>query len=287
MTRSRFARFFALTLALSLFTVVAPVMAQQGATDYQPVERQDGKDVVWLPTAQALVDKMLDMAKLTPQDYLIDLGSGDGRTVITAAKRGARALGVEYNPNMVAYAKRLAAKEGVSDKAQFVQGDLFKVDFSQATVLTLFLLPEINYQIRPQILNMKPGTRVVSNSFDMSDWTPDQTATINEAGKCSEYCTALLWIVPAKVEGTWKLANGEIELEQKFQNFSGRLVSGADKLIIKNGRINGDQISFVVGDAQYAGRVNGNSIQGTIKSGDKTAEWNATRISKTAQAPAR
>jgi len=287
MTLFRFARLVSLTLAFSLFAMVALSTAQQEAGDYRPVERQDGKDVVWLPTAQALVDKMLDMAKVTPQDYVIDLGSGDGRTVVSAAKRGARALGVEYNPNMVAYARRLAVKEGVSDRAQFVQGDLFKTDFSQATVLTMFLLPEINYQLRPQILNMKPGTRVVSNSFDMSDWVPDLTATINEAGKCSDYCTALLWVVPAKVEGTWKLTSAEIEVEQKFQNFSGRLLSGADKLVVKNGRLNGDQISFVVGDALYSGRVNGNSMRGTVTAGERTAEWSAIRVSKAAQAPAR
>ncbi len=280
---SRFVRW--LTLAVTLSFIATGALAQTQGKEYQPVERQDGKDVVWLPTSQALVDKMLDMAKVTPQDYVIDLGSGDGRTVITAAKRGARALGVEYNPDMVALSKRNAEKAGVSDRTQFVHGDLFQADFSQATVLTLFLLPEINYQLRPKILNMKPGTRVVSNTFDMSDWTPDQTFDIDDKEKCSEYCTALLWIVPAKVEGSWKLPQGELILEQKFQMISGRLESGAEKLLIKDGRLNGDEIRFTVGGAQYTGRVSGDSMQGTLKSGEKSAEWKATRVSKAAQAP--
>jgi SAM-dependent methyltransferase len=282
MTRSRFACCLVLTLSLSLFAVISCAQVEQGASEYRPVERQEGKDVVWLPTAQALVDKMLDMAKVTPQDYVIDLGSGDGRTVITAAKRGARALGVEFNPDMVTFARRTAEKEGVSDKAKFVQGDLFQVDFSQATVLTMFLLPEINYKLRPKILDMKPGTRVVSNTFDMSDWTPDQTATINDSSRCSEYCTVMLWIVPVKVGGTWKLPNGEMVLEQNFQNFAGRINSGSEGLLLKNGKLSGDQISFFAGDAQYTGSVNGDSMKGTLKSGNKTAEWSATRVSKTA-----
>ena len=238
--------------------------------------------VPYVPTPQIVVDRMLQMAKVTPQDYVIDLGSGDGRTVITAAKRGAKALGVEYNANMVALAKRNAEKEGLGDKARFMQGDLFQTDFSQATVLTLFLLPEINVQLRPKILNMKPGTRVVSNTFEMGDWIADRTATIDDSKKCSEYCTALLWIVPAKVEGTWKLPQAELVLEQKFQTLSGRLNSGAEMSPIKNGRLNGDEISFTAGAAQYTGRVNGNAMQGMLKSGDKTAEWNAVRISKAA-----
>ena len=282
MTRSRFVCRLMFVLCCCAIAACVFAQGQQGSGEYKPVERQDGKDVVWLPTAQALVDKMLDMAKVTPQDYVIDLGSGDGRTVITAAKRGARALGVEYNPNMVALAKRNAEKEGVSDKAKFMQGDLFQTDFSQATVLTLFLLPEINYQLRPKILNMKPGTRIVSNTFDMSEWIADQTATIDDSSKCPEYCTALLWIVPAKVEGAWKLPQAELVLEQSFQTFSGRLNSGAEMLPIKNGRLNGDQISFTAGAGQYIGRVNGNSMQGMLKSGDRTAEWSAIRISKAA-----
>ena len=287
MMTPRFARWLMLTVCLSMIATVALAQAQPQQKEYQPVERQDGKDVVWLPTAQALVDKMLDMAKVTPKDYVIDLGSGDGRTVITAAKRGARALGVEFNPDMVALSKRNAAREGVSDKAQFIQGDLFKTDFSQATVLTLFLLPEINYQLRPKILDMKPGTRVVSNSFDMSDWIADQTDTVEDKAKCPEYCTVLLWIVPAKVEGAWKLPQGEALLEQNFQMISGRLNSGPKTVLIKTAGSSGDEIKFTAGGAQYTGRVNGNAMQGTLKSGERTAEWSATRVSKAAQAPSK
>src|ERR671929_33580 len=156
----------------ALLLAFANLAFAQTATQptYEPSVGQEGKDVVWVPTPQSLVNKMLDMAKVTPQDFLMDLGSGDGRTVITAAKRGVRAMGVEYNPDMVALSKRNAAKEGVSDKAQFMKADLFESDFSQATVITMFLLPDINLRLRPRILNLKPGTRIVSNTFDMGDW---------------------------------------------------------------------------------------------------------------------
>ncbi len=284
MIMSRIVRCFMLALCLSVIASVVLAQAQQENKEYVPVERQDGKDVVWLPTAQALVDLMLDMAKVTPQDYVIDLGSGDGRTVITAAKRGARALGVEYNPQMVALSKRNAIKAGVADKAQFIQGDLYETDFSQATVVTMFLLPEINMKVRPKILNMKPGSRIVSNTFTMEDWTADETASIDDKDKCFEYCTALLWIVPAKVEGAWKLPQGELILEQSFQMISGRLNSGAQKISITNGRLNGDQISFTAGPAEYTGRVIGDIMQGTFTSAGSTAKWKATRVTKAAQA---
>src|SRR5262245_2577703 len=219
------------------------VPGHAAAAEFQPQVGQEGKDVIWVPTAQALVDKMLDMAKVTPKDYVIDLGSGDGRTVITAAKRGARAMGIEYNPDMVELSKRNAAKERVSDKATFVKADLFESDFSQATVITMFLLPDINLKLRPKILDMKPGTRIVSNSFDMGDWADDETAKIT-GGDCSYYCTAHLWIVPAKVEGTWRMPEGELEFQQKYQMISGTLKSGGSSTQITNGRLHGDEISF-------------------------------------------
>jgi SAM-dependent methyltransferase len=210
-----------LLLILCLSVVAAGVLAQEAEkTEFQPEVGQAGKDVIWVPTAQVLVNTMLDMAKVTPKDYVIDLGSGDGRTVITAAKRGARALGIEYNPDMVALSKHVA-REGVGDKAQFIQGDLFESDFSQATVITMFLLEPINLKLRPRILDLKPGTRVVSNTFTMGEWTADQDATV-EGNDCRGYYTALLWIVPAKVEGTWKLPEGELTLEQSFQTFPER-----------------------------------------------------------------
>src|SRR5881628_2174365 len=188
-----------------IFQQAAPAQGQ-----FQPQVGQSGKDVVWVPSPQELVDKMLDMAKVTPKDYVIDLGSGDGRTVITAAKRGARALGVEFNPDMVALSRRNAAKAGVSDKATFVEADIFRSDLSPATVITLFLLTDLNLKLRPTLLTLKPGTRVVSNTFRMGDWEPDQTVELG----CDTYCTAYLWIVPARVEGRWKTAQGELVLKQ-------------------------------------------------------------------------
>jgi SAM-dependent methyltransferase len=247
-------------------------------SNYEPIPHQDGKDVVWVPTAQALADKMLALAKVTSQDYVIDLGSGDGRIVITAAKLGARSLGIEYNPDLVALSKRIAAKEGVSDKTQFIQADLFKSDFSQATVLTMFLLPEINLELRPTILNLKPGTRIVSNSFNMSEWTPDNTVAVSPQEGCDNaYCEAYLWIVPAKVEGKWKLPQGELWLNQSFQMISGTFKTGSNVVAITNGRLNGDLISFTAGDALYTGKVIGNTMQGTFKFGGSTVPWNAIR----------
>jgi SAM-dependent methyltransferase len=261
--------FFALALSVA---VAGGVAQSQPAKEYHPEVGQAGKDVVWVPTPQALVDKMLDMAKVTPKDYVIDLGSGDGRTVITAAKRGAKALGIEYNPDMVELSKRNAAKEGVTDKATFVKADIFTSDFSKAQVITMFLLPSINLKLRPKILDLKPGTRIVSNSFDMEEWKPDETATVES---CNNWCTAHLWIVPAKVAGTWKLPQGELTIKQTFQMISGTLKNGSAGTQI-NGKLNGDQITFTAGATQYKGHVNGSSMEGTA--GGK--KWSATRTGK-------
>jgi SAM-dependent methyltransferase len=259
-------------LALALTIAVAGLAHAQPAKQFEPEVGQAGKDVVWVPTPQALVDKMLEMAKVTPKDYVIDLGSGDGRTVITAAKRGSKALGIEYNPDMVELSKRNAAKEGVSDKASFMKADLFETDFSQAQVITMFLLPSINMKLRPKILNLKPGTRIVSNSFDMEDWKPDQTENVSG---CTNWCTAHLWIVPAKVEGTWKLPQGELALKQTFQMITGTLKNGNTVSQI-NGKLNGEQISFTAGGTTYNGRVNGNAMEGTAGG----SKWSATKAGK-------
>jgi SAM-dependent methyltransferase len=218
---------------------------------------------------------MLDMAKVTAQDYVIDLGSGDGRTVITAAKRGAKALGIEYNPDMVELSKRNAAKEGVSDKASFVKADLFESDFSQAQVITMFLLPDINIRLRPKILGLKPGTRIVSNSFTMGDWSADETANVKE--DCVSYCTAYLWIVPARVDGTWQMPQGELTLHQSYQMLTGTLKSASGSMAITNGRLNGDRITFSAGGIQYSGRVSGNAIDGMANS---NSGWKATRLAR-------
>lgn len=275
MTLIRRARGALLALLLSCFTAAVVAQPQPAAKEYAPEVGQAGKDVVWVPTPQTLVDKMLDMAKLTTSDYLIDLGSGDGRTVITAAKRGARAHGIEYNPNMVELSRRAAAREGVSARATFAKADLFQSDFSKATVITMFLLPDINLKLRPKLLELKAGTRIVSNSFTMGEWTADQTVMATES--CTSYCTAYLWIVPAKVDGPWRLPQGEMNLTQTFQMLSGTLRTGNGTAKISNGKMNGDEISFTVGGAHYTGRVTSGGIDGTVKSGDGTRAWHATR----------
>jgi SAM-dependent methyltransferase len=257
---SRPAALSCLALALSLNVAAAQ------DKPFEPQVGQAGKDVIWVPTPQALVDKMMELAKVTPSDTVYDLGSGDGRTVITAAKRGATAMGIEYNPDMVELSKRNAAKEGVGEKATFVKADLFETDFSKASVITMFLLPDINLRLRPKILDMKPGTRIVSNTFDMGDWTPDEVAQSIDG--CTSYCKANFWIVPAKVEGTWKLPQGELKLEQKYQMLSGTLRNGSTTAPISNGKMTGDQITFTINGTQFTGKVNGNTMEGT---------WRATK----------
>ncbi len=264
-----------LAICLFLFAASACAQAQSGKAQFEPQVGQEGKDVIWVPTPQALVEKMLDIAKVTPKDYVIDLGSGDGRTVITAAKRGSKALGIEYNPDMVELSKRNAAKEGVSDKASFVKADLFESDFSQAQVITMFLLPDINIRLRPKILDLKPGTRIVSNSFTMGEWSADDTVSVKNG--CVSYCTAYLWIVPAKVEGTWQLPAGELTLKQSFQMISGALKSRNNSAPIANGKLKGDQITFNAGGVLYTGRVNGNAMEGSVSTG---GSWKATRVGK-------
>jgi Methyltransferase domain len=246
---------------------------QQAQQEYVPEVGQDGKDVVWVPSEVTMVDKMLDMAKVGPADYLIDLGSGDGRTVIAAARRGAKAHGIEFNGKMVELSKRNAQRAGVADKATFVEGDIFASDFSQATVLTLFLLPEINLVLRPLILNMKPGTRVVSNTFDMGNWTFDET--VHAPRDCKTYCQAFLWIVPAKVEGTWQMGEPVLELWQTHQILSGRLRSGNVVAPVK-GRLKGNAIAFTAADTEYAGELKGEVIEGTARGPAQTA-WRAVR----------
>jgi len=253
----------ALVVAAALAT--APVFAQTAAPakPFEPSVGQAGKDVVWVPTPQPLVEKMLDLAKITPQDLHYDLGSGDGRTVITAAKRGARSFGIEYNPDMVELSRKNAAEAKVSpDRATFVQADLFETDFSKANVVTLFLLPSINMKLRDKILAMAPGTRIVANTFTMEDWQADQTETVS--GDCVSWCTALLWIVPAKVEGAWQVGTEPLVLTQKFQMLEGTLGGKP----ITDAKMNGAEITFTVGGgARYTGRVDGNAMKGTTSTG--------------------
>jgi len=272
-------RYLRCGLAALIFSFISfgSIAQDKTAEQFTPEIGQEGKDVIWVPTPQPLVDRMLKLAKLTPKDYLIDLGSGDGRTVITAAQRGSRALGAEYNPKMVALSRRLAAEAGVSDMAKFVNGDIFETDFSAATVITLFLLPDLNIKLRPKILAMRPGTRVVSNSFTMDDWQADDTAKATTEEGCESYCTAYLWIVPARVAGTWQMGDGKLTLEQKFQMVSGSLSAGGKTTRITGGRLRGNEIWFNAGGVVYTGRVQGNEIEGTADSGGRARPWQARR----------
>ncbi|MGH8661841.1 MAG: class I SAM-dependent methyltransferase [Burkholderiales bacterium] len=268
----RVSRIFLASCFVSI--AAAAALAQEVKEPYEPIEGQPGKDVVWVPTPHVLVEKMLDMARVTPQDYVMDLGSGDGRNVIAAAKRGARALGVEWNQDMVELSRRVAAREGVADKAGFVQGDMYEADVSQATVLALFLLAENLNKLVPKFLDMKPGSRIVVNGFEIDDWKADETGRAE--GECGSWCSAYLYIVPAKVAGSWRVSGGTLRLKQKFQEISGTLNSGGTTTRITNGRLRGDRISFSVRGIEYVGRVDGDTMSGDLK-GDATGAWTATR----------
>ena len=197
-----------------VFALTGVVAAQGPDKPFEPVSGQAGKDVVWVPTPEVTVEKMLDIAKVTPQDYVMDLGSGDGRNIIAAAKRGAQALGVEYNPDMVALSRRRAAEAGVAEKALFVQGDMYEADISKASVMALFLLPDNMNKLLPKFLALKPGSRIVSNTFTIEGWPADHTETLPD---CSSWCTVLLWVVPANAAGAWQLPQGTLTLNQNFQ----------------------------------------------------------------------
>jgi hypothetical protein len=262
---------FCLSAMLLFCLSAAPLTVAQ---EYEPSVGQAGKDVIWVPTPDALVSAMLDMAEVTANDYVIDLGSGDGRIVIAAARRGARAVGFEFNPDMVELSRRNAEKAGVSDKATFMNTDLFESDFSKATVITMYLLPQLNLKLRPTILNLKPGTRVVSNSFTMGEWTADQTVEV-------EGRTGYLWIVPAKVEGTWTWQTNsgiaELKLTQNFQNIKGTLKLNGKEMPIKNAKLAGDHISFSAGADEFAGCINNGVIEGTDSTNNLNKKWSAVR----------
>jgi SAM-dependent methyltransferase len=243
---------------------------------FVPHVGQDGKDVIWVPTPDELVNKMLEIAGVTSKDFVLDLGSGDGKTVIAAAKLGANALGVEYNPDMVQLSENNARAAGVTDKAKFHQGDLFEQDLSKATVITMFLLPDINLKLRPKLLDLKPGTRIVSNTFTMGDWEPDYEVTTEE--NWNSWNTALMWIIPAKVEGSWKLADGELAIRQEFQMIYGTFKSGNRTSTITEGRLDGNNITFSIDGQTYTGIVNNKTMKGTVSSNSTKSDWTATRI---------
>ena len=270
---------FALPLFLMLTSVPAGLVAGQQTAKpttkaedsaFEPEVGQPGKDVVWVPTTPELVEKMLDMAKVTPQDYVVDLGSGDGRNVIAAAKRGATGVGFEYNPDMVNLSRRRAKEAGVADKATFVEGDMFQADFSKATVLALFLLTDNLDKLKDKFLMLRPGTRIVLNTFLVTGWEPDVSERLED---CTSWCTSALYIVPAPVAGTWKTTQGDLVLTQEFQKLSGSLTTGGTKNAISDGRMRGDAITFTAGGRTYTGRVVGNRIEST---GSGPA-WSATK----------
>jgi SAM-dependent methyltransferase len=276
---------------MSLAAAQGPAFAQAAADkkgeEYRPQVGQAGKDVVWVPTPDALVERMLRMANVTARDYVIDLGSGDGRTVIAAVQKfGATALGIEYNPDMVALSVKAAEKAGVSDKAKFIKADIFETDFSKATVLTMYLLPALNIKLRPRILDLRPGTRIVSHAFTMEDWEPDQTATV-------EGRDAFLWIVPAKVQGNWALSvpvgNGgeswQVALKQNFQKLSGTARLGDKSYPLTETRLRGADVAFAFVDGNgvkrvFTGRAAGDKMEGTTAAqGGARINWSASRKS--------
>ena len=276
----RFRHLITLAAAFTVSAGMLTINAQENnqADKFVPEVGQQGKDVVWVPTPQELVNKMLQIGKVTPNDYVIDLGSGDGRTVISAAKIGAKAVGIEYNPDMVALSKENAKKEGVGDKTEFLQADLYETDLSKATVITMFLLPEINLKLRPRLLDLKPGTRIVSNTFTMGEWEADMEVTTEE--NWNSWNTAYLWIIPAKVDGKWKLGDGELELVQEYQFVRGTIKAGIRSQLVTDGRLEGNTFTFRINDDTYTGVVSGANIKGTAsnKAEGKTWDWAASRL---------
>lgn len=242
-----------------------------GTERYQPLMAQAGKDVMWMPTTNNLVTEMLDAAQVTSTDVVYDLGAGDGKIPIEAAKRfGARAVGIEFNPDLAALARRNAQQAGVSERVTIVTGDIFKEDFSNATVVTLYLLTQLNIKLKPTLLSLKPGTRIVSNTFAMGTWEPDESILSN--GEVSGF----FWVVPAKVEGNWTFSglpgwsDVRLNISQKSQQFDGDVFLQEKRMQRIEGRLRGAQISFSFhdGDAQprtFVGIVSAKKMHGTIK----------------------
>jgi precorrin-6B methylase 2 len=247
-----------------------------GKSEYEPELGQAGKDVIWYPTPHELVDVMIKMAGLTSADYLIDLGSGDGRIVIAAAKKGINAAGVEFNPDMVEYSKKNAEREGVADKTDFIKADFFEYDMSKATVITMFLLPELNRKLKPLLLELKPGTRIITNSFSMQDWQYDEMEQLDD--ETISWNTAYLWIVPAKVEGTWKFKDGELELSQNYQMVTGKMKAGGKSYTISDGKLRGSVLNFTCNNINYKCTINGSEMKGTAVKDGKNSMWEAVKL---------
>ena len=261
------------TLLASLIVVLAATNGaaqapvQPPKAPFEPQVGQGGKDVVWVPTPQALVEKMLDMARVTADDVVYDLGSGDGRNIIAAAKRGATAIGVEYNPNMVELSRRNAEAAGVGGKATFVEGDMFTADISKATVMALFLLPDNLERLRDTFMRLRPGTRMVLNTFGIPEWDPDARETIE--GDCVSWCTALLYYVPARVAGTWKTDRGELQLTQMYQVVLGTLTEQGRQVKL-TGKLEGTALTLDGDGVALRATVAGDRLDG--------GSWSATRV---------
>ncbi len=296
-TVSRFVSFTLIAAACGALAMPVGAAQSSGGKEYAPQVGQEGKDVIWVPTPQALVEKMLTMTGVKPGEHVIDLGSGDGRTVITAAKKfGANALGIEYNPDMVELSKRAAAKEGVADRAQFVKADIFASDYTKADVITMYLLPSLNLKLRPTLSGMKPGTRLVSHAFTMGDWQADQIENV-------EGRTAYMWIVPAKIEGNWEWEVSGLgprrytaTFQQHFQIVEGLVKTESGIGQFRNARLRGDTLTFSVTEItgpdstvrrDFVGRVTGDRIEGTVKVSDSKTElkWVAMRVATPAAKP--
>lgn len=264
-------------LALIALLASSLALAEAPAAPKAPVPGQKGKDVVWIPSPEAMVGKMLDMARVTPDDYVVDLGSGDGRNVIAAAKRGARALGVEYNPDLVALSKRNAAAAGVADRASFVQGDMFAADISRASALVLFLIPDNLTKLLPKFLALRPGARIVSNTYEIGNgWEPDESDSLPA---CLSWCGAHLYVVPGRVAGTWRSRDGEFAFEQSYQYFWGSYQEDGVSVAIEDGRLRGNELTFSINNVRYEGRIDGGVMEGTAN-GRETRPFRAQRVAE-------
>ena len=259
----------AFLVCLMAASIGAQDFPRYGDALYEPKLRQDGKDVMWLPTPDAMVTRMLQAARTTSKDLVYDLGAGEGRIPIAAAKQfGATAVGIEYDAALAALARRNAERAGVAGKITIIQGDIFKEDFSKATVVTLYLLPDLNFQLRPQLLKMKPGTRIVSHMWDMGEWEPDEAFAV-------EGSDAYLWVVPAPVAGRWLVRNddgweGELSFTQQFQRVGGTLTLRGKAQPLLGAFVSGATLGFTFVDTDGAIRsaraqVDGNALEGQLR----------------------
>lgn len=251
---------------------------------FVPEEGIEGKDVIWWPTPPTLVKSMLDKANVGPKDIVVDLGSGDGRIVIAAAKRGAHATGIEFNPDLVRLSEYKADTAGVADKAKFLNMDLFEYDLSGATVITMYLLSDLNMKLRPKLLQLKPGTRIVSNTFDLGDWEADEEITVitpytNDDGSFRHNFTnrGYYWVVPAKADGIWDFRDGKLNLTQKYQVLQGVFLTGHRTIPIESGRLSGNEVSFKIDGILYKGTVENNRMNGTFTDGNTQKDWEARK----------